>query len=322
MKILKLFAYILLIPVFLALLLFAYINWGNPPGFEQKVQQITIDPTPERLRIGKKIALNFCKSCHLSDQGTLSGKVLMNDQKWGIISTANLTNIPNSIVAAYSDGELISFLKTGVKKDGKMALPMMPKLALMSDEDLASIIAFLRSDDPLLAATESNIPPSQPGLLVKALMKFEIKPVENKGVKINTPPGDDLLLFGEYLVTGRYACFECHSRSPEKINYLQPSESEGYLGGGSNLMTYGNSIGIKSANITPHPTMGIGKWTFEKFVNVVTTGIRPDGKPLRPPMNQMKLDSIELIAIWSYLQSVPPISNQWDYKNRIEVPAN
>lgn len=85
-------------------------------------------------------------------------------------------------------------------------------------------------------------------------------------------------------------------------------------------MVFGNEMRIRSANITPHPTSGIGNLTFEDFKKA-TEGQRPDGKMLRPLINRMKLDSIEINAIWHYQKSVNTISNEWGYETRIEIPA-
>jgi muramoyltetrapeptide carboxypeptidase LdcA involved in peptidoglycan recycling len=52
------------------------------------------------------------------------------------------------------DGELEYLVRTGVKANGQYVPPWMPKQPRMADEDLHSIVAFLRSDDPMVAATE------------------------------------------------------------------------------------------------------------------------------------------------------------------------
>jgi hypothetical protein len=127
-------------------LIAAYINWFEPPGFtiERKIPEP--DSGKINLSTGKKIVSNFCASCHLSGDGALSGRILMEHKQWGLIGTGNLTKHPDSNISSYSDAELFIFLRTGIKKDGKMAYPMMPKSATISDQDLYSAIAFLRSE--------------------------------------------------------------------------------------------------------------------------------------------------------------------------------
>jgi len=316
-RVLKALGILIVVVIILAVLFVGYINWGPPPKYPMQSPDLQIKITPERLAVGEKIVSNFCKSCHLSN-GTLSGKVLIDHPKWGLIVTGNLTNHPSSNLMSYTDGELFTFLKTGVKKDGEMAFPMMPRLGVMSDEDLYSLIAFLRSDHPLVEPTSNPLPESQPSFSLKSLMKFEIEPNPIVERETSAPSPGDTLQFGAYLVNGRYNCFQCHSRSNTNINYNQPLLTEGYLGGGSNLMVFGNDMGIRSANITPYRVFGIGGWTFKDFELALTKGVRPDGQALRSPMNQMNMDSTEIKAIWAYLKTVPPLTTQWAYDVRIE----
>lgn len=319
MKIFKILGILLLVIVLVVGLLAGYIHWMPSPSFGKKNIDLKIETNSESINTGRKIVLNYCVSCHMSNHGTLSGRVLMDHPEWGVIYTGNLTKHPESNISAYSNEELYYFLRTGIKKNGQMALPMMPKLAKMSDKDLNSLIAFLRSDDELVEPTESNLKESRPSFFLKALMKFVIKPVLYEGETVIHPSKDDLLKYGEYLVNGRYSCFECHSRSNAKINHLNPTESEGYLGGGSKLLIYGNAVGIRTPNITPDKGSGIGNWSFEEFHKAIVEGKRPDDKVLRPPMNRLVLDSVEIMALWQYLRSVPPLSNNWEYESRIEL---
>ena len=69
-----------------------------------------------------------------------------------------------------------------------------------------------------------------------------------------------------------------------------------------------------TANLTPDPETGLGKWTADMFIAALRTG-RHEGKgrPILPPMPaQMiaKLDDADLKAIFAYLQSLAPVSNR------------
>jgi hypothetical protein len=69
-----------------------------------------------------------------------------------------------------------------------------------------------------------------------------------------------------------------------------------------------------TANLTPDPETGLGKWTADMFIAALRTG-RHEGKgrPILPPMPaQMiaKLNDEDLAAIFAYLQSLPPVSNR------------
>src|SRR5262245_58001242 len=68
-----------------------------------------------------------------------------------------------------------------------------------------------------------------------------------------------------------------------------------------------------TANLTPDPETGLGKWTPEMFIQTLRTGRRMGhGRPILPPMPWElvgKLTDDDLRAIFSYLQSLPPIKN-------------
>lgn len=67
-----------------------------------------------------------------------------------------------------------------------------------------------------------------------------------------------------------------------------------------------------AANLTPDST-GIGTWTAEEFVQGMRNGQhRGGGRPIQPPMpwqNIGQMTDADLAAIFSYLQSIPPVEN-------------
>ena len=75
-----------------------------------------------------------------------------------------------------------------------------------------------------------------------------------------------------------------------------------------------------TANLTPDPETGLGKWTEEMFMTALRTG-RHEGKgrPILPPMPWAmygKLTDADLRAVFAYLQSLPPV------KNRVPQPVD
>jgi hypothetical protein len=75
-----------------------------------------------------------------------------------------------------------------------------------------------------------------------------------------------------------------------------------------------------TANLTPDPETGLGKWTAETFIAALRTG-RHEGKgrPLLPPMPWPMIRNLtdeDLRAVFAYLQSVPPI------RNRVPAPID
>lgn len=69
-----------------------------------------------------------------------------------------------------------------------------------------------------------------------------------------------------------------------------------------------------TANLTPDPETGLGKWTEEIFIATMRTG-RHEGKgrPILPPMPVKmigKATDEDLKSIFAYLQSLAPVKNK------------
>jgi cytochrome c553 len=62
------------------------------------------------------------------------------------------------------------------------------------------------------------------------------------------------------------------------------------------------------ANLTPHAT-GLKGWSETDFLKAMHTGIRPNGTKLKDAMPWAvygKMSDVELKAIWTFLQTLPP----------------
>jgi len=93
-----------------------------------------------------------------------------------------------------------------------------------------------------------------------------------------------------------------------------------WLGGATNT-AFAGPWGVSfSANLTPDPDTGLGKWTQETFITALRTG-RHEGKgrPILPPMPWPMYGQAtdeDLGAIFAYLQSLAPV------KNRVPAPVD
>lgn len=69
-----------------------------------------------------------------------------------------------------------------------------------------------------------------------------------------------------------------------------------------------------AANLTPDAETGIGRWTEKEFVDTVRSGRHLGrGREVLPPMPMgavATLNDEDLHAMFSYLQSLPPVRNQ------------
>lgn len=287
-----------------------FVNFKSLPNYEVNPPTVLIDIDSTSIARGKKFAKMVCRQCHLGDDGKLSGRELLGlTKEVGPTFSANITNHKTNGIGQYSDGELVYLLRTGIKRDGKLSPPWMPKFPNMADEDLHDIIAFLRSGDPLVSASEVQQPPSQPNFLLKALSNFAFKPIEMPSKTIVAPNKTDQVAYGKYMMNSIYVCFDCHSASFSTVDLYTPENSEGYYGGGNAVENIYGEL-IASANLTPHET-GLKGWTKEEFQRAVMTGQRPDGTALDPAMQPFTLlTDEEISAMWAYLQTVPAIDHE------------
>jgi len=69
-----------------------------------------------------------------------------------------------------------------------------------------------------------------------------------------------------------------------------------------------------TANLTPDPETGLGKWSFRNFAETIRTGKRMGrGRNILPPMPipmYKNFNDADLEAIFAYLQSIPAVSNR------------
>lgn len=309
-KALKFLGYLVLIVIVSAGIFAAYVAVSGIPTYSPGKVTLNVDVTPAKVERGRKYASLLCMNCHLDPAtGKLTGKRLTDTPaSFGEAYSKNITRDKQYGIGAWSDGELAYLLRTGITRTGRYAPPWMPKYPHMSDEDLESIIAFLRSDDPVTAPAAVNPPGvSKPSFLTKLLTHLIFKPLPYPKGPIATPLVTDKVAYGRYLSVN-LGCFECHSANFRTNNELKPEKSAGYLGGGNELRDESGQI-VRSANLTPDST-GLAQWSEADFTRAIRTGIRPDHTVLRYPMSPMpELTDADTSAIYAYLRTVPRIHN-------------
>lgn len=265
--------------------------------------------TPARLAAGEKLVLATCAECHVNKQtNTLAGHRLADlPPEFGNIYSANITQDKTHGIGTWTDQELVGLLRTGVGRDGRYRL-VMPSFVHMSDEDVASIIAFLRSDHPWVKADPTPTHAQEPALLAKVLTNTVMRPTPLPKGPIVAPAATNTLAYGRYLVVGRYQCYDCHSKNFKTNNALHPEQSQGYLGGGNEMLTPQGKP-VVSRNITGDADTGIGDWTEGQLAQALRFGQSPHG-PLGAPMPKYsRLTDQEVHALYTYLQAVPKLRN-------------
>ncbi|GAB3905687.1 hypothetical protein GCM10028803_36910 [Larkinella knui] len=289
---------------------------GIPTYDPPVVQDITIEATPARLERGAKIAQMHCIACHSDKNNQLTGKHISDlPGVFGTIYSMNITQDKEVGIGNWTDGELLYFLRTGLRKDGSFA-GIMPKFATMADEDLKSVVAWLRSDAFPVQASKKEAPKSDFSLFAKLLANTVIKPLPYPQQPIVIPDSTDEVAFGRYVADGLGTCFVCHSADFTKQDPLKPELTVGYYGGGNEMKTADNKP-IFTANLTFDEETGIGKkYTKEQFIKAVKACVRPDGSLIRSPMFPHQMTDYEVGAIYEYLKTVPKIRNDVPGKER------
>lgn len=295
----------------LAIIAYAYISFSDIPYYEIKKVDYQAKSSPEAIARGHKLASMLCAGCHLNfESGKLTGRKLSDVPKeFGDIYSQNITQDKNYGIGNWTDGELLTLFRTGIKKNGQYAPPYMVKLPLMSDEDINAIIAFLRSNDPMITADATPDFPSKPTFLTKFLCRVAFKPFPMPTEKIVIPDSTNTVALGKYLAHS-LDCFSCHSADYKTNDFLKPELSVGYFGGGNKPLDMEGRV-MYTLNLTPDKETGIGKWSKEKFIKALKSGIVDGDRALQFPMKPyIELTDTEAGAIYDYLRTIPPIKNK------------
>ncbi|MGZ6070294.1 MAG: c-type cytochrome [Myxococcaceae bacterium] len=310
-RILKIVGLLVAALVVLVAAFLVYVQVDGIPRYPVEKVTFKADPTPERIERGRKLAGVLCANCHMNPTTRqLTGKRMVDaPPQFGVIYSPNITRHPTKGIGSWTDGELAYLLRTGVKRDGQYAPPWMVKLPHISDEDLASIIAFLRSDDAMVAASDQDPPGvTRPSFLTKLLCHVAFKKLPYPDHPIAAPPDSDRVAQGRYLVFA-LDCYGCHSADFKTMNVAEPEKSVGYFGGGNTVLDL-RGHRLQSANLTPDDQTGIGRWSEHDFVAALRGGFRPDRTLIRYPMApEPELSEAEAGAIHAYLRTVPAIRN-------------
>ena len=278
-----------LVGLVLLLVAVAYGVSSRRLGREWNVAGTSLNVTrdPAQVARGKHLAtaVSKCTECHAEDLG---GKVFIDGMPMGVLIASNLTAGRGGVLPRYTDAQLDAAIRHGVRSDGR-GLLIMPsdEFQHLSDDDVAAIIAYLRSVPPVdrqLAA--SKVGPL--GHVLFATNQLPLMPAENidhSPRARQAPPRGATREYGEYLVRVG-GCTGCHG--PD-------------LAGTS-------GHGPPSPNITPAGSPG--SWTEADWFRAMREGKRPDGSAIQPPMPWKAVGMMsddEMRAMWMYLRTVPPV---------------
>ena len=246
-----------------------------------------------------------CVACHTDSQHGgrpyAGGRAIATP--FGTFYSPNITPDPDTGIGRWSEAQFLHALRDGISPDGNNYYPVFPYTSFTKivDADARAIWAYLRS---LPAVRHPNrkhdisFPFSwRPLLRVWKWLFFDPGPFRPN------PDRSAIYNRGAYLVTALAHCGECHTPR----NFLGATEPSRFLAG-----TAHGPDGKPVPNITPDPETGIGNWTKDDMVGVLTDGETPDlnfvtGAMAEVVKSTAKLTEADRRAIAVYLKSVPAI---------------
>ena len=303
---------ILLLFIVAIFVLFVQFSW-NKSYADTPYPDIQASTDPAMIERGRYLAYGpaHCGTCHVpmdrvwavedGAQDLLSGGWEMSIPP-GTFRAPNLTPHPTGI-GQRTDGELARAMRHMVGYDGRGLFPFMPFQGL-SDEDLTAVISFLRSQQPV----EHTVVPQEPSFMGKAVLALGLIKPEGPS---EPPPAriqqDSTVAYGRYLANFVANCVGCHTDRDLKTGAFIGTPFAGGFYMEPDAFTEGWSF--VSPNLTPDPETGVmASWDEATFVERFKDGRLIQGSHM-PWGSFSRMDTVDLKALYRYLQSLPPTAN-------------
>lgn len=291
-----------------------YINTALPnielrEGFKAEL-------TPEKIERGKYLvnSVAACFHCHSEvNFEKFSGQIVKGaigkggrhyEEKGGFPGNFYSSNITSYNLREWSDAEIYRAITSGIRKDGEPLFPLMPYYTYkyLTDEDAKSIIAYLRTLEPI----EANYAKSEFSFPFSLILRT----IPNEPEPIKSVDKTNSLEYGKYLVTIG-GCESCHSpqEGGSKIDGME------FSGGFEIPMETGGVC--RAANITPDKETGIGSWSKEQFIQRFKFYENNDSLDIKhgdfnsemPWTVYASMTEEDLGSIYDYLRTVKPVKN-------------
>lgn len=301
----------------LILLLVIAVYLKFPPKLDAPYPDITASTDSSVIAHGKYLVHGpaHCVTCHSTnnrnDLGKLGENVFAFPLSGGLdfnmpgakIYSKNLTPDKETGIGRYNDREVARMIRHGVNAKNEIMFPFM-SFGNVSDEDLTAIISYLRSLEPV----KNEIPDSELNFIMKGLMAFLIEPYGPKGEVAKSVKRDTTIEYGSYLANSIAACYDCHTNFDMMTGKFIGKPFSG--GAKTPSVNEDPNVWVMSPNLTPDPKTGkITQWPQSQFVSRMKAG-RLVKESVMPWESFKIFDEKDLIAIYKYLQSLPPVYNE------------
>ena len=270
----------------------------------RKLTDIKFASSPERIERGKYLVNGVlrCYTCHSPLDTSQAGRPpvkgkegsggLFFEQDSFHLYAPNITPDKETGAGTWTDDMFARAIREGVGHDGR-ALTRMPyqTYSNLSDEDLASVIVYLRSIPPVRNKV--------PGRYLSADREQSLQNEERKIIGFVSPPDSSVISKGKYFIT-LGECEGCHTgwyvRNP------------GVFAGG-NIIHSSAKDSVCSPNITPDGT-GIGTWDDETFIRIIRTGKAGMLNWVMPWISYKNISDQDLSSIFAALKTLTPVQHR------------
>jgi len=233
-------------------------------------------------------------------EGKLGAGLPWPDKQLTWLVAPNISSDKETGAGNWSDDALARAIREGIGHDGRVLFPVMPypKFRSMSDEDLASIIVYIRSLPPV----KSALPQTSIPFPLKFLIKNVPEPITTA---VPNPDSSTAISRGAYLAT-LGACSDCHTAQEGG----QAIAGLDFAGG---FVLDGPTGTVASSNITPDAS-GISYYDESLFLHALREG-KVGARQLNAAMPWYffgKMSDEDLKSILAYLRTLKPVSHRVD----------
>ena len=299
--------------VLLSLAITFTIGWR--PIIGPRARQLTdrrFEAAPQRLERGKYLVNSVmrCLGCHSDTdfskpgapprEGTLGAGARWANADLPWVMVPNITPDKETGAGTWTDDMLARAIREGIGHDGRALFSLMPypHYRNLSDEDLASVIVYIRTLPPV----RNQLPTLQMPSPFKFFINNAPQPITEP-----VPPPDQStpVLRGAYLAN-MGDCTDCHT--PQERG--RPLAGLDFAGGFVMKEPTGT---VASANITPDAS-GISYYDENLFIHALRDG-KVGARGLNASMPWWfygKMTDDDLKSVFAYLRTLKPIKHRVD----------
>ncbi|HEY0062409.1 MAG TPA: cytochrome c [Telluria sp.] len=271
--------------------------WAGQELGERKMRRVlAIQPAALRTTPGGVsvqqghylFATRGCADCHGANG---AGQEVIRSGAM-LVASPNITAGVNSVTAAYQERDWVRTLRHGIKPGGTPVMIMPSEdYNRLTDDDVASIIAYVRQLPPVAGATAQVQLPRKVKLLYAAGVVKDAAELIDHALPPQRPVTAAVsLAHGSYVAR---SCMGCHGErmSGGRIPGAPPEWPA-------------------PANLTPGEGSAMVRYPNpQSFMAMLRSGVRPDGSEISRVMpfgSLRQMNEVDVFALHAYLQSLPP----------------